>query len=387
MRLTLNEIPGGFASWENAISSARAAQGGGALSLDASGMDSMPFSALRLIDRYCGPAGADTLTGVGAELLLFLEKTGYRRRLRVRNARRRISTAGLPLAGRGGRSSVYRLSEDRALKVYRGEVSWEALEKSLENLRAAAEAGIPAAIPLEVAETDEGPGTVMEYLDGDLLADRVRACPDALDDLAARFAGVCRQLAETRLDDRRMTYTNEFYAGALDRLSGVLSAEEIAVYERAVRAVPRRNTAVHGDFHLRNLLADRSGGFRLIDLDDFGCGHPVWDVASVAMAYWLLPQKNDSDEALIRFTGLTRAEAARLYRVFTDEYFRPLAAEEKQRRVFASETYARVRYARMIGDLYGHAGGEGLSLAALREALFAAGERLDEAEKALISWE
>ena len=386
MRLTLNEIPGGFASWENAISSARAAQEGGALLLDASGMDSMPFSALRLIDRYCGPAGEDALTGVGAELFLFLEKTGYRRRLRVRNGRRRISLLNLPLVGEGGRSAVYRLSEDCALKVYRGEVTAEALEKSLENLRAAAEAGIPAAIPLEVAETDEGLGAVFEYLDGDLLANRVRACPDELDDLAKRFAGVCLKIAGARLDDGRMTCTNEFYAGALNRLSGLLSAEEIDVYERAVRAVPLRNTAAHGDFHLRNLIVDKSGGFHLIDLDDFGRGHPVWDVASAAMAYWLLPQKNDNDEALIRFTGLTRAEAERLYRVFTDEYFRSETGEEKRRRVFASETYAYVRYARMIGDLYGHAGGEGLTLAALREALSIVGARLDEAERALVSW-
>lgn len=392
-------LPLGAGGGAAALESAHALHPDRAFDLDASDVKEIPFSDLRALDRYCGLNGTDRLTNVGPELCLFLEKTGFLRRLRVDKApqngarrdetaggSRRISVSGLPVVGEGGRSAVFRLSKDRAVKVFRGEVTAKALEKSLDNLRAAAEVGIPAAIGLEVVQTELGLGTVFEYLDGEILADRMRARFSEFDDLALKFARLSRLLADTRLDTGYTVFTNDFYAGALNRLSGLISDEEIAVYERAVNAAPRRNTAVHGDFHLRNVIVDKNGDFRLIDLDDFGCGHPVWDVASTVMAYRLIPREKADEADVIRFTGLDRAQAQRFFDVFSNEYFAGLPEAETRRRIEASEVYAHVRYARMIGDLYGHEGAEGLSLDALRGAISEIRKRIGEAEDTFSSW-
>ena len=56
-----------------------------------------------------------------------------------------------------------------------------------------------------------------------------------------------------------------------------------------IDAVPDRDTAVHGDFHAKNikLLDDKP---ILIDMDDFSTGHPLWDVACIYRTYQYMVQ-------------------------------------------------------------------------------------------------
>jgi aminoglycoside phosphotransferase (APT) family kinase protein len=54
---------------------------------------------------------------------------------------------------------------------------------------------------------------------------------------------------------------------------------------------PAEQRLVHGDWHLGQLGRRAGGAWRLIDLDDFGVGDPVWDLARPA-GFWatgLLP--------------------------------------------------------------------------------------------------
>lgn len=71
--------------------------------------------------------------------------------------------------------------------------------------------------------------------------------------------------------------------------------EERAQRHTAGSAVPRRISAVHGDFHLGQ-VGIWDDGWRLLDLDDVGVGNPAWDLARPA-GFWAAGLLGDAEWA------------------------------------------------------------------------------------------
>ncbi|HET9654128.1 MAG TPA: phosphotransferase, partial [Kineosporiaceae bacterium] len=79
---------------------------------------------------------------------------------------------------------------------------------------------------------------------------------------------------------------------ALDALAGTRLAGEAEAVRAAWWELPARARAgtpgdgsirlVHGDWHFGQLVADRTGSWRLSDVDDLGVGDPLWDLGRPA---------------------------------------------------------------------------------------------------------
>ena len=303
------------------------------------------------------------------------------------NEFRSVSLDGLEVKAKGGRATIYILPEGRVLKAFDTDVSVEELQRNMHAASEAYAAGLPVARIHEIVNISGKYGLIYDYIDGQPISEIIRNNPERFRECVMAFSALSRRISNIQVKWDTSLTTNNFYAGALNRLRGILSDEEIDVYESAVDSVPRINKAVHGDYHLRNVMMNSAGQLYLIDLDDLSCGHPIWDISTLAAAYKLNPEV-ESDEDLIRYSGIGRQKCKMLWSMFTRDYFGNLPEDEVKRRIEASCTYALVRVLRMAADLYypgceniGHLGENNI-----RKNINLLRDKLDDSKKIFKSW-
>ena len=91
-------------------------------------------------------------------------------------------------------------------------------------------------------------------------------------------------MATTEFEADEIRSRNKMLRNELDEAAELFSDETNRRLLEYLDIVPERNTAVHGDFHARNIYLN-FGEPLLIDMDDFSLGHPVWDIACLYRVY------------------------------------------------------------------------------------------------------
>lgn len=85
--------------------------------------------------------------------------------------------------------------------------------------------------------------------------------------------------------------------------------------ERFIKSAPDGDTAIHGDLQYSNAIMSDSGEY-FIDLGDFCCGHPYFDLGMVLLCCVY------DDDAFIRETFHMEPETAReFWKYFVKGYF------------------------------------------------------------------
>ena len=262
-----------------------------------------------------------------------------------------ISTKKLKQFATGGNGKIYNFTRDEILKIYFDFQSEEKIIHGMENAKMAFNKGLPVVIPYASVQTDQGVGVIYERVGGKSLADAMHNNKKFFDKGAIAMTQLCKRLATTHFEETdKMTYVKDGYVNGLDPIKKFLPKRLVDAYNIAIEVMPNTNTAVHGDFQGRNILLDGSE-LLLIDLDDFGLGHPIWDVASAYTAYGFLNEKGDEDETYA-MVGLNVAEAGRAWKIFTDEYFKDIGKREAQRRINAAKWYGSLRGAKLYSNRF-----------------------------------
>jgi aminoglycoside phosphotransferase (APT) family kinase protein len=163
-------------------------------------------------------------------------------------------------------------------------------------LRAAHEAGVPVArvhASFEAGGPLGMPALVLEHVDGESLAPRLRRDP--------RYAGALGQLARqsgeilARLHSIALVGLDELARpDPLERCREVLDGldERHPAFELALRRLelsrpePRAPTLVHGDFRLGNMLIDERGIAAVLDWELVHLGDPLEDLGWLCVPAW-----------------------------------------------------------------------------------------------------
>ena len=141
-------------------------------------------------------------------------------------------------------------------------------------------------------------------------------------------------------------------------------SEEIATIKKYINAVPQRNTAVHGDFHARNIMV-MDEKLILIDMDEFSLGHPVWDIGNLHCIYQdMAHADSEMGEDLfgiagkipyadfyIKIIGVTFDEADEIWEKFFNGYFAEYSQEDKNKILELVEFYGYFKYITFLLDL------------------------------------
>ena len=138
--------------------------------------------------------------------------------------------------------------------------------------------------------------------------------PERLEEIAVRFAQMCKELHATPCDTALFPDRTLFYKGVIARATG-FTPEEKERMEAFLDSVPRTATCLHGDMHIGNVITTGRDDL-WIDMSDFSYGNPLFDVAMMYFTAFCTPE-----DMVMDLYHITAEQFREVYRIFAREYF------------------------------------------------------------------
>ena len=256
------------------------AGGADSLILDAAGLDYISSAGLRVILRLRKQHPDLRIVNVSSEVYEIFDVTGFTEMMPVERAYRVVSIEGCEEIGRGANGRLYRIDQDNVVKVYKNADALEDIQHEREMAKLALILGIPTAISYDVVRVGESYGSVFELLNARSFAKILAREPEKMDWCVQEFVDMLRKIHATRvpagkLPDMRETAL-DWARFMQDHLPEAAGKKLLAL----IKAVPRDDHMIHGDYHTRNLEL-QNDEVLLIDMDTLAVGHPIFELGSM----------------------------------------------------------------------------------------------------------
>lgn len=303
---------------EKEMQSIIAANSADALVLDAEELVYISSAGLRVILRLRKANASLKIVNASSEVYDIFEMTGFTEMIPIEKAYRRLSVEGCEVIGQGANGKVYRLDPDTIIKVYLNPDSLPDIHRERELARKAFVMGIPTAIPYDVVKVGEGYGSVFELLSAKSFAKLLIADPSNLDMCVKLSVELLKKIHSTELKKGDMPDMKTVALGWADFLADYLPAEQYEKLHSLIAAVPDDNHMLHGDYHIKNVML-QDGETLLIDMDTLCLGHPVFEFASIFLAYVGFGEVNHENTA--QFLGISYEMGNEFWRKTLHLYF------------------------------------------------------------------
>lgn len=312
------------------------------LVLDAENLEYISSAGLRVILRIRKANANVKITNAPAEVYDIFEMTGFTELMTIEKAYRRLSVDGCEVIGQGANGKVYRLDPETIIKVYLSPDCLPDIQRERELARAAFILGIPTAIPYDVVKVGDGYGSVFELLNAKSLAKLIIEKPENLDEYVGYYVDLLKKIHSTEVKENQMP---DMKAVALDWaafLSDYLPKEQSDKLCALIESVPKDNHMLHGDYHVKNVMV-QNGEVLLIDMDTLCTGNPVFEFASIFLAYL---GYSEGDHSIVEsFLGIKREITEKIWNKTLRLYF-DTDDEEKLREI--SDKARIIGYTRMM---------------------------------------
>lgn len=233
---------------------------------------------------------------------------------------RELSLEGCPCIGRGRNGAVYRLPEDRIVKIYKpGPQVLAQVRQEQENASNALRLGVPTARVFDIVRCGEDIGLVLEEVKAMSLRQVIANQPERLEELALAKARLLRHLHGLKVPAGTFPSMREIYHQRAAGLADLLTPEEIALLEEMIDSIPEGLCYLHGDFHRGNIMV-RGEELLLIDMADSSQGHPFYDVLGTYMLGMNLA-KNFPEAFVTKLVGWDVKTIERVWTLFKRHYF------------------------------------------------------------------
>ena len=247
---------------------------------------------LKLIQRY-----RDLKTvNVSSDVYEILEMTGFSEMMTVEKAYRKLDISGCKIIGKGANGTVYRYNRETIVKVYKSDADLDEIKRERNLSRAAFVLGIPTAIPYDVVKVGDCYGSVFELLDA-----------KSFDELMIED-----------LSNLEFVVKESVKIDWVSILKGYLDEAEYSKLKRLIGELPDRDTIIHGDLHLKNMMLQKDETL-LIDLDTMSAGHPLYELAFIFNTYKGFGVLDSNDT--VRFLGIPADTSYRIWTRSLEVYF------------------------------------------------------------------
>ena len=242
---------------------------------------------------------------------------------------REISIDGCERIGVGSSGAVYRIEPDAIVKVFYPGVGLDRIENERKHARTAFVNGINTAIPFDTVRVGDCYGTVYEWIDAVSLAETIRRNPEQAGEYRIKYAKMLRSIHRIPMSDvfQDIKALHKTWAGGL---AEYLTESEIRSLLDLIEEIPERDTFVHCDCHVGNVMV-RDGELVLIDMADVGRGHPLFDIGAEYYHYKLMPVLYDRERMLEILLGFVPEQEDFTDRIWDDlvkYYFEPTDESE-----------------------------------------------------------
>jgi len=283
-------------------------------------------AGLRILLNYRKKKLLTKLTEVSNEVYEILETTGFTDLIPAEKVFRQVDLTNCDIIARGGNGVIYHLPGDEIVKVYVNGTDLTDIQREREYARRAFLAGIPTAISYDVVKCGEYYGIVFECVKADTLSRLLMTNPASLPRLSEEYARLMLTLHDTPVDDPGTPKTSELYHAIADRAATYYTPEEVELLHRLIRAIPERNTMVHGDLNSNNVM-QQGDELLLIDMAEVSRGNPIYDLLSVYFVHVL----NITFEpgAVEQFLNISEEMSLKLWNAAAKVYFNDNADMER----------------------------------------------------------
>ena len=292
-----------------------------AVAMDMENLEYISSAGLRVLLKICKAEGKIELKNVSANVYETLEITGFTSLVSIHKALRKFSVEGLKKIGQGGTAAVYRLDEDKIIKVFVPQFPMSVIHAERQVAQRMFLEGLPTAVPYDVVRVGEKEvGVIYELLYADTMINLLVNDADSAEDNIRLMADLLKQNSAVELGD-----FNEYKQMNLRMLkmivdTGIFTEEESDKYRKIFDNVPDRNTFLHGDYHPGNIMIS-NGEPMMIDLAAAAKGHPIFDLVGMGTYLEAFPTVLPEENYLCFAEGLKPERARALWKQFLHAYF------------------------------------------------------------------
>ena len=269
---------------EEEIKAIRAGNSAENIVIDVENLEYISSAGLRVILRLRKDYADLRIVNANSEVYDILDMTGFTEMVKVEKAYRKLSVEGCEVIGRGSNGEVYRLDRDTIVKVYFNADALPDIHRERELARRALVLGIPTAIPYDVAKVGDSYGSVFELLNAKSFGKLMLAEPENVDHYIGLYVDLLKTIHGTVVKPEDMPDMKAVAVGWAKFLKDYLPGEQFEKLVSLIEAVPDNLHMMHGDYHIKNVMM-QDGEVLLIDMDTLCYGDPVFEFASIFLAY------------------------------------------------------------------------------------------------------
>ena len=168
--------------------------------------------------------------------------------------------------------------------LYKNSDALDDIKRERELAKTALVLGINTAIPFDVVKVGDKYGSVFELLSAKSLTKLMGEDPDNKDKYIKIFADMLKEIHSTPVKEGLLPSAKKTAMGWVEWLKEHIPAETYEKLHSLIDAIPESNMMVHGDYHTSNVHY-ANGEAILIDMDTLSTGNPIFEFASIYLAY------------------------------------------------------------------------------------------------------
>ncbi len=327
------------AELDGSITSANAAEFGEALAKEPDGSNGIIIDAEKL--EYISSAGLRVVLAakkrcngkvfkvinVNDAVYNVFEVTGFSEIMDIARSVRQISVDGCVKIGAGACGECFRLDDETIIKLYYSRISKKDIEQEKALAKKAFVMGVPTAISYDIVEADGRTGVVYELINSKTIGELIRADEANLEKYVDMYADVCRQIHSIDSEDGTLPLFKDLNRVDIPNVTGITEEERGYLY-KLLDMVPDRNTCIHGDLNINNIMV-QNGECCLIDMGEFSTGSPMFDISRIVFSMELAA----GDETSFNdFYKMPQTTVNRIYKLFLKKYFESETLEEAEKK-------------------------------------------------------
>lgn len=259
-----------------------------------------------------------SIINANSEVYEVLELTGLTDIMKVGKAMKNIDVSSLEVIGTGGNGKIYRIDDDKIIKVYHSNIHVEEIEHERIYSQYCFTHNIPTAISYGLMQSNEGLGVVYELVHARTLAQTIMEEPEHYDALVDAYVLLAKTIHETIADKKVFPSMKDRFIALVDKLKDLYSESEIQIFHDIISSIPDADTLIHGDLHPKNIMMD-GDELLLIDMADVSWGDRIFEFGANCLTMFLSAKTNP--QTRIQFIGIDAETSLRVFHDFLMRYF------------------------------------------------------------------
>lgn len=285
--------------------------------IDCDELEYISSAGLRIILKIKKDYPNTKIINCNQEVYDIFEMTGFTEVIDIEKGYRKISVDNCEIIGEGAYGVVYRLDLDTIVKVYKNHDSINDIIKERDKAKKAFILGIPTAISYDIVKVGDLYGSVFEMLNAKSFAQLLNE-GESINKLVKQSVEILKLIHNTEnpysdLPNKKIeaiNWANDCYK----YLPKEIGKKLIKMMEE----IPDRNTIIHGDFHVKNIMHLEKENL-LIDMETVAFGHPIFELAcsySIYEGFECLDPKNPE-----KFLGISQKQCRKFIDLTFKYYF------------------------------------------------------------------